>query len=524
VAPALILAAAIYVIVVAAASGPAYADDVIPRGTAGVVIGLALAVLGLAVAPAAVRLHGLLTRTLLQPAGQAWWHRSGIGPWLKLRTSAAWHAAGLAGLALACFGAALATAVLIVLSFGGWVTFAASITRPMVDVYRRMARQWTGEELPAPYLPYPRPPLRDEDGMYRVGRGLHRDQDIAVKAQRQGWILRDPATWRDLLWSAGAPLFAVPSLIAAALVCVGFFGLFWQAVWWAPWGVPVGLTTGTWVTPFYMWYGVRALAPGVGVIPDWASVPIGLVMALAGLLLALPVLRLRVWWDRRLLHPTTTALLAHRVEHLTETRADAVDAQAAELRRIERDLHDGAQARLVSVGLTLAAIEHLLQTDPERARAMIAQARQTSATALSELRDLVRGIHPPVLAERGLSEAIRAVALDTPVPVTVTTSLAGRTEAPIETAAYFAVCEALANAVRHARAGHIEVTIEHLGHRLTITVTDDGRGGADPGSGTGLAGIQRRLGTFDGVLRVTSPQGGPTVLVIEIPCALVTAG
>ncbi len=159
--------------------------------------------------------------------------------------------------------------------------------------------------------------------------------------------------------------------------------------------------------------------------------------------------------------------------------------------------------------------------DPDRVRALIAQARQTSATALTELRDLVRGIHPPVLAERGLSEAVRAVALDTPVPVTVTTTLTGRTEAPIETAAYFAVCEALANAVRHAEAQHIEVTIEHDNRRLSITVTDDGRGGADAGSGTGLPGVQRRLATFDGMLRVTSPPGGPTVLAIEIPCALV---
>jgi signal transduction histidine kinase len=218
--------------------------------------------------------------------------------------------------------------------------------------------------------------------------------------------------------------------------------------------------------------------------------------------------------------PTASTVLAHRVRQLTETRADAVDAQAAELRRIERDLHDGAQARLVAVGMSLATVERLLETDPAAARALVAQARETSATALTELRDLVRGIHPPVLAERGLAEAVRAIALDTPLPVDVTADLAGRLPAPVEAAAYFATVEALANAARHARATRVRVDLRHVDAVLRISVSDDGRGGADPDRGTGLRGVRRRLAPFDGVMHVHSPVGGPTVVTMEIPCAL----
>jgi signal transduction histidine kinase len=290
-------------------------------------------------------------------------------------------------------------------------------------------------------------------------------------------------------------------------------------LWWPLWAVPIGLSTGNWVTPWYVWLAVTGIAPGLDTVPEWVSVPIGLGLTAAGLLLALPLLRLRAGFDRLLLNPTRSAILAQRVERLTETRTDAVDAQAAELRRIERDLHDGAQARLVAVGLGLAAIERLLESDPDTARRLLAQARQSSATALTELRDLVRGIHPPVLAERGLADAVRAVALDTPLPVDVTVQLDGRLDHAVESAAYFAVCEALTNAVRHARAQRISIVLRHHDGLLTITVTDDGCGGADADRGSGLHGLRRRLGTFDGVLALRSPRGGPTVLTMEIPCA-----
>jgi signal transduction histidine kinase len=212
--------------------------------------------------------------------------------------------------------------------------------------------------------------------------------------------------------------------------------------------------------------------------------------------------------------------LASRVSRLTETRVDAVDTAAAELRRVERDLHDGTQARLVALGISLRATERLIRSNPDAAIAMVTEARENSARALADLRGLVRGISPPVLVERGLGDAIEALALDTPVPATVDIDLPGRPPAPVESAVYFAVAEALANAVKHAAAQHVHIRIEHRGGMLRATVTDDGDGGADPANGTGLSGIERRLGAFDGVLAISSPPGGPTIIAVELPCAL----
>jgi signal transduction histidine kinase len=214
--------------------------------------------------------------------------------------------------------------------------------------------------------------------------------------------------------------------------------------------------------------------------------------------------------------------LAGRVQRLTETRGYALDAAAAELRRIERDLHDGAQTRLVALGMNLRALERMLPASPEAARALAAEARETSARALSDLRQLVRGIYPPVLADRGLSHAVRALALDTALPVELDADLPGRLTAPIESACYFAVAEALANAVKHSGARHVHVRIEHADDLLRIEVADDGVGGADPARGTGLRGVERRLGTFDGILAVSSPPGGPTMIAMEVPCRLLS--
>jgi signal transduction histidine kinase len=208
------------------------------------------------------------------------------------------------------------------------------------------------------------------------------------------------------------------------------------------------------------------------------------------------------------------------VRQLSESRTDATNAEAAELRRIERDLHDGAQARLVAVGMTLGAIERLLETDPAAARELLARTRETSRQALQELRDLVRGIHPPVLSERGLGDAVRALCLDIQLPVEVRVALPGRPDAPVESAAYFAVSEALTNAAKHSRASRATVDLAYRRGRLLVDVSDNGAGGADLDGGTGLRGIQRRLGTFDGTLAVTSPVGGPTTIAMEIPCVL----
>jgi signal transduction histidine kinase len=214
--------------------------------------------------------------------------------------------------------------------------------------------------------------------------------------------------------------------------------------------------------------------------------------------------------------------LAGRVQRLTETRGHAVDTAAAELRRIERDLHDGAQARLVALGMNLRAAERILPTSPHAALALVAEARETSVRALNELRGLIRGICPPVLADRGLGHAVQALMLDTPLPIMLDIDLPGRLSAPVESACYFAIAEALANAVKHSGARSAQIRIRHSDGMLRIEVSDDGAGGADPALGTGLAGVERRLGTFDGILAVNSPPGGPTMIAMEVPCALLS--
>jgi signal transduction histidine kinase len=226
---------------------------------------------------------------------------------------------------------------------------------------------------------------------------------------------------------------------------------------------------------------------------------------------------------RTLLHPGPDPELTGRVQRLTETRGHAIDAATSELRRIERDLHDGAQARLVALGMNLRAVERMLPASPQAALALVAEARETSLRALNDLRDLVRGICPPVLADRGLGHAVQALALDTPLPTELDIDLPGRLTAPVESACYFAVAEALANAVKHSGARRVHIRIQHRSGILRIEVADDGAGGADPARGTGLQGVERRLGTFDGILAVSSPPGGPTMIVMEVPCALSSA-
>jgi signal transduction histidine kinase len=170
--------------------------------------------------------------------------------------------------------------------------------------------------------------------------------------------------------------------------------------------------------------------------------------------------------------------------------------------------------------MNLRAVERLIPTSPEAALALVAEARETSARALTELRELVRGVHPPVLADRGLGDAIRALALDTPMNVEADIDLPGRLADPVETACYFAAAEILTNAVKHSGARDARVAVSHADGLLRIAITDFGVGGADPARGTGLAGVEKRLATFDGILAVSSPVGGPTMVVMEVPCAL----
>jgi signal transduction histidine kinase len=223
---------------------------------------------------------------------------------------------------------------------------------------------------------------------------------------------------------------------------------------------------------------------------------------------------------RFFLGPRERDRMADRIAQLTESRAETVDIQAAELRRIERDLHDGAQARLVSLGMSLGMAENLLASDPDAAGELLAEARQATGLALAELRDLVRGIHPPVLADRGLDGALRALALANPLPVEVTIDLPGRPPAPVESAVYFAVAETLTNTAKHSGATSAWLRVAYADDRLGVMVGDDGRGGAEAAPGGGLHGIERRLAAFDGTMMVASPVGGPTIVTMELPCVL----
>jgi signal transduction histidine kinase len=207
-----------------------------------------------------------------------------------------------------------------------------------------------------------------------------------------------------------------------------------------------------------------------------------------------------------------------RIHHLEETRAGAVDVQETELRRIERDLHDGAQARLVALGMSIGMAEEKLRTDPEAARLLLADARTGAREALEELRDLARGIRPPILTDRGLEAAIAALAARGPLPVDLSVDVPDRPPAAVETAAYFVVAEALANAIKHADATRVGVTVRHSDGMLFAEVGDDGRGGADP-AGNGLRGLRQRVAALDGRLEVESPEGGPTTVRAELPCA-----
>jgi signal transduction histidine kinase len=209
--------------------------------------------------------------------------------------------------------------------------------------------------------------------------------------------------------------------------------------------------------------------------------------------------------------------LTHRVEELTRTRAGAVDAEAEVLRRVERDLHDGAQARLVSLMMTLGMAEDL-QRDPAQVRELVTEAKGQARLAITELRNLARGIAPPILVDRGLEAALDALVVTTRLPATLEGHAEPRPPAAVETCAYFVATESLANAAKHAGANEARIVIDRRGDVLVVEVIDDGRGGADP-RGSGLAGLRRRVESIDGTLTVTSPAGGPTTIRAELPCA-----
>jgi len=221
---------------------------------------------------------------------------------------------------------------------------------------------------------------------------------------------------------------------------------------------------------------------------------------------------------RSLLGPGRRETLAQRVESLARSRADLVAAADAERRRIERDLHDGAQQRLVSLAMNLGMARERFESEPEPVRQAIAAAHDEAVLALTELREFIRGLHPAVLSDRGLAAALSGLAARAPLPVRLRVDEPRAASPGVEAVAYFIVSEALANVVKHAQATRAEVTVTRAGNVLRITVTDDGCGGAVPGEGTGLTGLAQRAAAVDGTLSIDSPPGGPTVIAAELPC------
>jgi signal transduction histidine kinase len=340
---------------------------------------------------------------------------------------------------------------------------------------RRWVRAMLGVRIPEPYRPLPAGSLW----------------------QRARVLAGDPATWKDL----------------AYLVLLLPLGMVWFVVTTTLWTFALGLLT----APLWYWTpsegGLALLVNGERSYLVIDTLPEALLAAVVGAALVVAA----AWAVKAmaaahgalalaLLGPSDNQLRA-RVEALQASRDRAVDAAEAERRRIERDLHDGAQQRLVALAMDLGMARAKLETDPAAATVLVGEAHEEAKRALAELRNLARGIHPAVLADRGLDAAISALAARSPVPVGVEVT-AGRLPGPVESAAYFVVAEALANAAKHARAGEIGVRIARHRDLLIVEVFDDGVGGADPARGSGLRGLADRVGAVDGHLTITSPPAG----------------
>jgi signal transduction histidine kinase len=373
-------------------------------------------------------------------------------------------------------GFAVPALALLILTLVGWpltlvgaglilVHMAVPLTERLAGLHRGIAGRMLGQEITAEYA--------------TTGHS-------GVISGPWSWI-RDAARWRDVGFlafasSAGFALSMAVVCAPAALVTHLVIGIVFGGWWWLL--LPVDAVLWWVLTP----YLARARALSERAIFGWSR----------------------------------TRQLQRRVEAVAASRAETIDHSAAELRRIERDLHDGAQARIVSVGMHLGLAEELMLSRPEAAAALLAEARQATTSALEDLRAVVRGIHPPVLADRGLVGAIEALAIQLAVPVTITAELPGRVPAPVETAVYFAVAECLANVVKHSGAGRAWVTLRRREGLLSVEIGDDGRGGADlgadPARSSGLAGLVRRLAAFDGTMQIDSPGGGPTIVTLEVPC------
>ncbi|SEE30775.1 Putative sensor [Streptomyces misionensis] len=345
---------------------------------------------------------------------------------------------------------------------------------------RRRYRALTGKDLPRPAVPGP-----GGNGKSPVRR------------------LTGRALWRQACYHAVAgPLLAVLDLTVLAV--------------WATALVAASLYVWIWALP-PQWrvtdlgYSTQAVYITAG----------GLALLFLGPRLTSALIRLQTRAAEVLLGPSRTEKLTRRVADLAESRAGVLDAADAERRRIERDLHDGAQQRLVSLAVNLGLAKAAFGDLPADARTMIDEAHREAKEAIAELNNLVRGLHPAVLEDRGLDAALSGIAARLPIPVRVAVHLPQRPSPTIEAVAYFVVSEALTNVVKHAQATRADVTVKRNRETLLVTVTDDGAGGADPAAagGTGLAGLAKRAASVDGTFSCHSPAGGPTVITVELPCA-----
>jgi signal transduction histidine kinase len=372
-------------------------------------------------------------------------------------------AAGLAVLTFLFVPLLLFTAVAAATVVGaGVVPETVQLLRRTASFKRRQAAGWSGTEIPEAY-----PPLS------------------GTLSERVRTAARDPSTYRDLRWMAAHYVYGLfPALAALPMVVLSLCA---DAVWCGPLRRP-------------------ALTPR-------------LLVRLADADAA---------WSRTLLEPTpeaqNSARLAERVEELTVTREGALTAHGAELRRIERDLHDGTQAHLVALSMRVGLARRASEKDPGAARKLLDDAQDQAEAALTELRHVVRGIHPPILTDRGLVGAVRALAAGSGLEVEVRADGvegAGVPRAPaaVETAAYFVVAEALTNAAKHSGSDRAWVELARDARTLTVSVRDEGCGGAGSSGGSGLLGVRRRVAALDGTVEVTSPAGGPTVIEVELPCA-----
>ncbi len=264
--------------------------------------------------------------------------------------------------------------------------------------------------------------------------------------------------------------------------------------------------------PGLIWWRIHGLGEALGVLLA------GVVFAVLTVVLVPGIARLQALPGRWLLPPGGDVDLSLRVAELTATRAAALDAHAVELRRIERSLHDGTQNRLVALNVLIGAARRALDRNPDAAADILDRAQDATELALAELRAVVRGILPPVLDDRGLAGALDGLAGTCAVPCRIDVDVPGRCAISVEATAYFVVAEALTNVVKHSQAGSAEVVVRRAGDRLSVRITDDGRGGADEGGGSGLAGMRRRVEAYDGRFVLTSPAGGPTTMEVELPC------